>query len=270
MTSLMKNANKNTFCKFTVLTADNVTEENKEKIRTVGKHYSNCNISIVDMGQQFSNSCEKQWSKAMYYRLNLPQILKDEKICLYLDGDTIVRKDISDMFKINMDDYYIAGIRDFNKFINKESNYYKNIGISNLDSYVCSGVLIMNLEKMRNNSLSSTFDKLITENDKKKTFEYPDQDILNIACYGHILTLPFKYGALAHVIDPPKSYSKSEYAQWASNQKDWDDGRINPSIIHFTGTKPWKEVYSNFCKEWWNYAGKTDFKKDISEKYKIS
>lgn len=269
MTSLMENANKDTFCKFTILTADNVTEEDKGKIKTVNNHYPNCSINIVDMGQQFSNSAVKNWSKAMYYRLNLPEILTNEKKCIYLDGDTVVRKDISDMFEIDMNNYYIAGVRDINSYINKKSDYYKVLGIPNLNSYVCSGVLIMNLEKMRNDNLHKTLDKIITENDIKKTFKFPDQDTLNSACYGHILALPFKYGALAH-IDFSKSYGESEYAQWVSNQKDWEQGRKDPSIVHFTGTKPWVSIYSDFCKSWWDYVKKTDFQKEISEKYKIS
>lgn len=269
MASLMKNKNANTFCKFTVLTSDNVTAQDKERIKSISDNYSGCSVNIVDMGQQFSNSEERLWSKAMYYRLNLPEILKNEKRCVYLDGDTMVRKDISDMFDINMNDYYIAGIRDFNVFINKDSTYYKDIGISNLNSYICSGVLIMNLEKMRSDNINSALDKLIEQNDKNKTFKFPDQDALNIACYGHILTLPFKYGALAHT-DFKEPYNKNEYAQWASNQKDWDEGRTDPHIIHFTGEKPWSKIYCDFCKEWWYYADLTPCKKEISEKYKIS
>lgn len=269
ITSLMKNKNADTFCKFTVLTSDNVTEKSKEQIKTVCNEYPDCTINIVDMGQQFSNSDEKFWSKAMYYRLNLPQILKDEKKCVYLDGDTMVRKDISDMFDINMDNYYIAGVRDFNVIINKDSKYYQELGIPNLNSYVCSGMLIMNLEKIRNDNLNDTLDKIIAENDKKKSLRFPDQDALNIACYGHILALPFKYGALAHT-DFEKSYSANEYAQWASNKNDWDEGRTDPHVIHFTGDKPWSKIYSNSCKEWWYYANLTQCKKEISEKYKLS
>ncbi len=91
MTSLMENTDKNIYCKFTVLTSDNVTAKNKEHIKAINKSYPNCSTNIVDMGRQFSTSEEKFWSKAMYYRLNLPEILKNEKKCLYLDGDTMVR-----------------------------------------------------------------------------------------------------------------------------------------------------------------------------------
>lgn len=272
MTSLMENANKDTKCAFTVLLSDGVSDEQKSQFMTVQKNYKNCSVNLVDMGGQFGSSEVRFWSRAMYYRLALHEILKDEKRCIYIDGDTIVRKDLTEMYSTNMDGYYIAGIRDFNYYINKDSDHNKLIGIPDLNTYVCSGVLIMNLEKIRNDGLGDVFDKLIKENDEKKIFKFPDQDALNKACYGHILTLPFKYGALAHT-GFEKSYTESKYAQWASNEKDWDEGRKDPTIVHFTGDgetggKPWRKINSSFCEEWWKYVEKTDFKDQITNEYK--
>ncbi len=263
----MENASNDTFCKFAVLVSDNVTKELQNDISSLSKKYKNCSVDIVDMSNQFTDAYVPGWSSAMYYRLNLPEILKDEKRCVYLDGDTMVRNDITDMFKIKMDDYYIAGVRDFNVYINGSSSHYLNLGIDSLETYVCSGVLIMNLEKMRNDNLQEKLKKVVSENNKKKSFKFPDQDALNSACFNHILCLPLKYGALAHT-DFTKSYEESEYAKWASNEQDWEEGRTDPTIVHFTGDKPWYVIYSNLCQEWWNYANKTEFKNIISEKYK--
>ena len=269
MTSLMENSAKNHFCKFTVLLSNEVSEQDKAKLKSVEENYKNCTVNLVEMNQQFANSEVRFWSRAMYYRLNLPQILKDEQKCIYLDGDTIVRSDLKSMNEIDMTNYYIAGIRDINCYINKESDHYKLLDIPNLDSYVCSGVLIMNLEKMRNDKLDVVLEDLIKENDINKKFKFPDQDALNKACYGHILTLPFKYGALFHAgLNEP--FAKSEYAQWASNKTDWEEGRKKPVVLHFTGDKPWVKIASDFHKEWWTYADKTNFKDEIHARYNVS
>lgn len=269
MESLIENCNENTFCKFTVLTTPEISEEGQSTLKSIEQNHSNCNVNIVNMGGQFDNSEVRFWSRAMYYRLNLPEILKDEKKCIYLDGDTIVRKDLSKMFNLDMSNYYIGGIRDINCYINSESDHYKLLDIPNLNNYVCSGVLLMNLEKMRNDNLGKVLEEIIKENDTKKTFKFPDQDALNKACYGHILTLPFKYGALAHT-GLENSYEESEYAKWASNKKDWDEGRKDPTVLHFTGDKPWNKNYSKFCDEWWKYADGTKYKEKIHEKYSNS
>lgn len=268
MTSLMENLHSDNFCKFTVLISDNVSDRQIKKINTVKNNYKNCDINIVNMGEKYNNSEISCWSKAMYYRLCLPEILKDETKCIYIDGDTIIRKDLTDMFNINMDNYYIAGIRDMNYAINPDSTHVERIGIPDLNSYVSSGVLIMNLERLRNNNMTQKFNEIIKKNDNSehKFLEFPDQDTLNIACYGNILDLPFKYGALIHTIFED-SYENSEYAQWASNKHDWDEGRTDPVIIHYTGEKPWTNVKSDFYLEWWTYADKTNFKSKIDHWY---
>ena len=266
MTSLMENADKNTTVKFTILLDKTVTDEQKNQLKTLEK-YKKCSVNLVDMGEHYENSEVKFWSRAMYYRLDLPNILKDEKRCIYIDGDTIVRHDLKQMNSINMSNYYIAGVRDINELINSTSEHYKRLEIDNLNTYVCSGVLIMNLEKMRNDKLVDTLKSLVERNDKEKIFHFPDQDALNKACYGHILTLPFKYSALVHAkLDEP--YENNEYAKWASNKKDWEEGRKDPIIVHYTGTKPWVLVNSTLAKEWWYYADKTDFKNEIHNTYK--
>ena len=266
MVSVMENAKKSTECNFTVLLSGEIADDDKAKFKSIENKYSNCKVNLIDMSGMFEDSEVRFWSQAMYYRLSLPEILSNEGRCIYLDGDTIVRKDLTEMFNLNMNDSYVAGIRDFNEIINSESEHFKVLGIPNLNSYVCSGVLVMNLEKIRNDNLTSVFEELVKQNNENKIFKFPDQDIINKACYGHIFTMPFKYGALAHT-DLTMPYEKSEYAQWASNKKDWEEGRKDPTVVHFTGTKPWKKVYSDLCKEWWSYAEKTGFGNEIESNY---
>ena len=268
MTSLMENLNKNTVCKFTVLVSGEIPQEEIEKLKTLEKNYKNCSVNIIDMGEQYNNSEIRCWSKAMYYRLCLPEILKQDPKCIYVDGDTIIRQDLNEMFNINLDNYYIAGIRDINSLINKNSSHHKTIGIPDLNTYVCSGVLIMNLEKMRQDKICEKFDEIVKQNDEKPFLHFPDMDILNKVCYGHILCLPFKYGALAHaILEYTQPADKNEYVQWASNPKDWSEGSTNPVILHYIGQKPWTHIKSDLYLEWWNYADKTDFKTEIHNSY---
>ena len=268
MTSLMENADNDSLCNITILISKGVSKEDKNKLKSIEKNYSNCKVSLVDMNNQFENSEKNFWSTAMYYRLNLPQILNEEKRCIYIDGDTIIRKSLTEMYSFSLDDYYIAGVRDFNGYINSESSYHQTLDISDLNSYICSGVLIMNLEKMRNDNLNEVFEKLVEENNSKKIFGFPDQDILNKACYGKILCIPFKYGALVHT-NFENSFADSDYAKWASSEEEWEEGRKDPVIVHFTGPKPWTSLSSRFSNEWWQYAEKTNYKNEIKRVYPI-
>ncbi len=264
-TSLMENLNKDTHCKFTFVLAPNVTGEDKERINSLKNKYKNCSVNLVDAGDAFRDSEIGFWSTAMYYRLKLPEILKDEKMCLYIDSDTVIRQNIAPLFNTDMRNYCAAGIHDMNKgHIYKGSEYSKVLEIDNVDSYICSGVLLMNLEKIRNEGydtkLMDWVEKNCSNNKGEGKAAYPDQNAINVVLYGKILNLPFKYGALTHVnFELP--YEESSYAQWVSNKHDWEEGRKNPAIVHFTHQKPWTDANFNtikFAEEWWKYARTAD------------
>lgn len=52
------------------------------------------------------------FTKAIFYRLKIPSILCDEEKCIYIDTDIIVRKDLSELYRVNISDYYIAEVQD--------------------------------------------------------------------------------------------------------------------------------------------------------------
>ena len=49
---------------------------------------------------------------ASYYRLYISQMLEEER-CLFIDGDMIVRGDLSDVYNTELEDCYAAAVRDF-------------------------------------------------------------------------------------------------------------------------------------------------------------
>ena len=270
MTSLMKKANNNTFCKFYIL-HNELSNEDKAKLNSISKKYKNCSVDLVDVKDSFSNSYEGRWSVATYFRLLLPDILKNKSKCLYLDGDTIVRHDLYDMFNTDLSDFYIAGVHDGYLDEKKSPNYYREIlGLEDVNSYVCAGVLLMNLEKMRNDNICNISKDLVLQNDKDKKFSCLDQDILNKVCYGHIKLLPFKFGMHTHVLG---SYSEKIYTKnLGISQNEFSKMKNDPTIVHFSAGKPWHKIHNNvenFCKEWWDYARETDYINEIEEKYPL-
>lgn len=97
---------------------------------------------------------------------------------LSLDIDTIVNKNISNLWDINLDGYYIAGVRDTPEF--------NRNGL-----YVNGGVLLQNLKKIREDKIDDVMvDKI---NHIKK--DYAEQDLLNEVYKNHILELPSEYNS---------------------------------------------------------------------------
>ena len=106
------------------------------------KYSSNLEMVFYDMGQIFMNRIDPRISQAAYYRLLTPIFIDLDKI-IYLDGDTFVFKDLNEMYQLKFNDNYILG------FLDVASDGVDYLGIKS-EKYINSGVVLLNLEKIRN------------------------------------------------------------------------------------------------------------------------
>ena len=56
--------------------------------------------------------------------------------CIYLDGDVVVSKDLSEFFNISVDDYYVGGVKDRDI----DSKLAEVLGIKDKSKYINCGV----------------------------------------------------------------------------------------------------------------------------------
>lgn len=183
---------------------------------------------------------------ASYYRLYTSRFLKEDK-CLFIDGDVIVRCNLKTLFDIDIEDYYIAGVRDCAIHTRREDfvDHEHNLGIPSIDDYVNAGVMLFNLKKIRRDNLDSSFIQAIGDG-----YRFMDQDILNKFCYGHIKIIPVKYNLFSEFYGrvhklPINLYSDDE-------QK---EAQKCPAIIHYVaGFKPWLCSRLKPNKLWWEEA----------------
>lgn len=242
--SLFENRDPNTFHQFTIMIPSDFKLENKIKISYLGKIYGNNEIRFIDMGDMFINA-SKRWPPSTYYRLNIVNVLPGQKKCIYIDGDVIVRRDLFEMYNINVTNYYVAAVCHYFMF---NGGKYKLLGLRDEKNYFCSGVMIMNLENIRRNNLD--FVKIQEENRELVGKLQADQEVLNMGCNGKALCLKFEYGLLINKV----------------NDMGWVEK--NPTIVHFAAIpKPWKNARKTFFhKEWWKYAEKTKlYDKEIDD-----
>lgn len=119
----------------------------------------------------------------VYATLFIPELLSDEDRVIYLDSDTIVVGSFKDLIGIDLKNNYCAAVLDV-----PLPNFKDKVGFSSQDNYYNSGVLLMDLDKLRKDNIQ---DKLVASIDKQ--VKYADQDVLNIVLKGRILTIPPKY-----------------------------------------------------------------------------
>ena len=112
----------------------------------------------INLGTRFTPCCMLRLFSDLY---DLPEKL------LYLDNDVIARKDIREFYSMNIDAYEYAGVRDF-----YGQWFYGNRLTHN---YVNSGVLLMNMKKIKETGL---FQKCRDRCRTVKMF-LPDQHALN-------------------------------------------------------------------------------------------
>lgn len=272
LTSVLDNSNLDTYHTVTILTPREFELGNRAKMGIL-KKYENCEINFVDMGDRYKEVFAEFWPPSSLHRMDVAGALPLEKKCIFLDGDVIVRHDLSVMYNVDISNYYVAGVRCVLFTIHHEKGHFQflsDLGIPGVDQYICCGVLLMNLEKIRKDNVEDQFHRLI-EKVKLKNY-FADQDVINTVCYGRILLLPIKFDLLINYVNINNTYNTSKYAKLTSTQTEWEESR-DPTIVHFAGKnfKPWKHPRKTaFHMEWWDYAKRTNFYNEKDKNYLIN
>ena len=122
----------------------------------------------------------------------------------------------------------------------------------------------MNLKKMREDNIEEKFNEFIPML-KNRALYHADQDVINAVCYSKMYALPFKYNTRAWSLG--SSYKKCRKV-YRCTEKEWEETKDHPVIIHYaTPKKPWKEPSVQAGNIWWEYARKTNYLKEIQQKY---
>lgn len=233
--SLFSNAKQETSYNVFCLIDEDVTKKTIALLKKLFKYFNKHNCTLLYMSNAFDNTFEiRGISKVTYFRLVLHRILTKIDSILYIDVDTIVLDDLSDI-RIKKDTYIRGVIQPpkLSKEVVKEYNLDRK-------SYFNAGVVKINLEKFREKSLDEEINQLI-----KNNFVCQDQDILNILCYKQFKAIHPRYNVHGYVRHKKmnKLYPK----------RILDQSLQNPAIIHWTGPKPWKETQIDRAYIWWKY-----------------
>lgn len=140
-----------------------------------------------------------------YGRLFIPRLISEDKI-IYMDVDTVILEDLYDLW-ILKPEIILAVYEKDSRIVRKQKVKFKLI------NYFNSGVMLIDVKKAKN-----YFDKAILLA-KENSYEYLDQDALNVACSNVVTPLDEKF-----------------------NYMNVNITNINPVVIHFAHLKPWKKI----------------------------
>lgn len=179
-----------------------------------------------------SPNYDTKYSKLSYTRCFFSKILQESKI-LYLDVDALVINNIEELWNVDIKEKALAGVYE-------NGEWSKYLGIDGLDyNYINSGVLVMNLDYIRQHKLDDKMIDLLNT----KHFYFPDQDVLNIVCKNHIEHIDNKYNSAETTgINP-----NAKIIHYIRERKGW--------IRESPRSEIWLEVYNEYIKEILNGGG---------------
>lgn len=159
---------------------------------------------------------------------------------LYLDGDIIVRQDLSELYQTELNDNYVAGVA-------------HSLGIVTGEKKLNGGVLLFHAAKIRDEVLRDVFISTRQSLGDRKSM---DQETFHIVFGDKKVYLAPKYNVMLDKVDYEKKYySIKEYNTFFhtayKSRREIVDTAV---IIHFTGSiKPWSYGFAKCGKEWNKY-----------------
>lgn len=278
--SLLNKAKADVFYDMHVLHSD-ITPENEALLQGVVGRFKNASLTFGNTRDFLKDEWEKgNWEGHQNKdRFSLATIMvcfaseffpQYDKI-LYSDVDIVVKEDISELWNIDLTDKYLAAVRSpFLKSSPQELSHLPAEVYEKLkDSYFGTGILLMNLKKIRDDGLTGKMLEVVHDDSIPK--RWPDQDILNIACDNKTASIPLNYIGYPYLLDSLKNPDFTSHY----TRDELYDSLVNMKIIHYANLKPWNAKIP-YAEEWWtiyhylNLSGKneTGIKDKFRKKYK--
>ena len=259
MLSLINSKYENTYLNINIIYS-NLT--NKEQSLFEELQNSTVSVSLIHGDVSKYQSIQKIYhiTNTALLKFDIPNIFPDLDKIIYIDGDTMIQKDLSILFEMNLDNYYIAATREIRAELRE---YHKIVGC---EHYINSGVMVFNLNNMRKNNISKKMVDL--KLNQPKEYKCMDQDIFNKICDGKILYLPLDMNCMISIFLKEKYKVDFINNFYNSSFKDLPQMYKNAYILHFAGDiKPWEyniEI-NNISTKYINLANNS-LVKNISQK----
>ena len=244
--SMLENASPDRFYRFHILITDV-----SERSRRVAKELERDNAEIIfEDVTSYLTAIEKKlplrdyYSKTTYYRLFIADMFPQYDKAIYIDSDTVVLGDISELYDTDLKDNYVGAVTErVMTDVDVYGRYVEQVLGIDRYAYFNAGLLLLNCKQFRNNDLLKKFGDLLSVYNFAVT---QDEDYLNLMCKDRVLHLDRKWNTEIlpqFEIDPTKV-----------------------AIFHYIMvSKPWHYPDCRFAEYFWKYAEKTEFYDELRE-----
>lgn len=246
ITSLYLNKNQSTSYEILVVMAD-CSNSSAETFRKMEKEDLAITLVHASLEQYRDIKQLAHISIACLLKFDICELIPQYDKLLYLDGDIIVRKDLTELYETELGENYAAAVKEL--YCMKQD-----------DGCINAGIMLFNAKKMRDDGMR---DILVEKRRSLGNRSSMDQQTYNMVIKGKIHYLSIVYNCVPGRLigDAKMKYTVSElnqlYATHYVNAKQLIKDAV---IIHFaTGNKPWKYTFAPCAKEWYEYYLKSPY-----------
>lgn len=245
-----------------------ISEDNKSKLRQLADKHNRTLVFIdkPDLNKQVGLSINidiGRWNISTFFRLFLPTILPSGvERCIFLDGDTIVRHSLKELWEMDLEDKIAAAIDDC-----RSDRYKTELGLSTDNTYTNNGVILIDLKRWRELGVEKEFIEFMIA--RNGSITYVDQGVLNgvLAKKGLVKVIPTKYNVMTVFFDFNfKELIKLRHPEHHLSEEEYNEAVSDPYIVHYTscfysGTRPWNEKNNHpYVGEYLEYKAMSPWK----------
>ncbi len=218
-----------------------VSKEYEEKILRYNKE--GFSLSFVDVTERLKEIGEylhirDYYTPTTYFRVFIAGMFPQYDKAFYLDCDTVILGDISELYETDMEKCLLAGAPC--EGVNSFDVYKRYVSLHNglsPDYFFNAGVLLLNLKAFREEGFYRQFADLLK---RYKFAVIQDEDYLNVLCQDRVMRLP-------------RAWNKTPVARDILPREDL-------RIVHYIMTwKPWHYTDIPYQEYFWEYAERTEF-----------
>ncbi len=238
--SMIKHASReNKYCVHVLHT--NISEQMKKKMLELE---SECfTIKFEDVTEYLESISDRlpvrhYYTKSTYYRLFIAEMFPCYDKVIYIDSDTIVKRDISELYDTEIGDALIGACHEQAMVqVDVYGTYAERVVGVSRHNFFNAGMMLINSEMWRKRRL---FDKFLFHLGEYNFTVTQDEDYLNLICKDHV-----------HWLDQRWNTAVTEGFEYPYNVED-------AYILHYIMVnKPWHYENCRSADTFWSYAKET-------------
>lgn len=256
--SAIKNKNKNSLYHIHLIAKD-FSENDIKKIKEMEQKDVKIElVPVQNLNLDFSHLGRFSSFKISLQKIFIADYLPKVKKVLYLDADTLVQKDLTEVYNTRLEKEYAAAVKD--GLMYQFPEHITELGLDWRNFYFNSGVMLLNLKAIRKDGIMEK--AVIYFNTHQEVFG--DQDVLNVVFGDKVGMLSYEYNCNSTFFEEKDAKFLSNF--WQENVPQTPrEVYDNAAILHFAGHKPWTPWFSHsYLKPLWE-----QYAKEAETKYHI-